>query len=61
MKRSLYLFLISFIITSCLSGGFLGACAAYENTVKIALGEEKRAVYISRQEIRFFDFEYSIK
>ena len=50
--------MISFIITACILGGFLGVCAAYENTVKIAYGEYKKAVEISDQGFRILDFKF---
>lgn len=60
IKKSVYLFLISFIFTSCLVFGFFGACIVYENTVKVAYGEYKTAVSINGGKIRIFDFEFNI-
>lgn len=57
-KRSVYLFTISFVITACIIGGFLATCIAYENIVKTAYGEYKRAVEIDGGRLRIFDFEY---
>lgn len=61
MKNSLYLFIISFVLTACITVGFSGACAVYENTVRTAYGEDKKAVDIYKYGIRIFDFEYKIK
>ncbi|MBR6902349.1 MAG: hypothetical protein IKN39_00485 [Clostridia bacterium] len=60
IKKSVYLFLISFVFTSCLVFGFFGACVVYENTVKVAYGEYKTAVSIHGGKIRIFDFEFNI-
>lgn len=60
IKKSVYLFLISFVFTSCLVFGFFGACVVYENTVKVAYGEYKAAVSIDGGKIRIFDFEIKI-
>ena len=60
MKKSIYLFSMSFMVTACILFGFLGVCAAYENTVKTAYGEYKHAVDIEKGGIRIFDFEYKI-
>ena len=49
MKKSIYLFSISFMVT---------ACILFENTVKTAYGEYKHAVDIEKGGIRIFDFEY---
>ena len=57
----MYVFLISFIFTSCLVFGFLGVCAAYENTVKEAYGEYKTAVSIDGGNLRILDFEFEIR
>lgn len=61
MKKSRYLFTISFVITSCILGGFFGFCTAYENTVKTARGEYRRAIDVNKDEIRIFDYVYRIK
>lgn len=60
IKKSIYFFLISFVFTSCIVFGFLSACIAYENTVKVAYGEYKTAVSIDGGKIRIFDFEFEI-
>ena len=62
MKRKFnraYYFTISFIISSCLMFGFLGVCAAYQNIVKTAYGEYKKAVEISENGFRILDFKYN--
>lgn len=60
LKRKTYFFIISFIITACITGGFFGVCVAYENTVKIAYGEYKKAVEIDGGKIRIFDFDFNL-
>lgn len=51
-------FYISWIIIMCVVFGWLGASAAYENTVQIAFGEYKSALEISDDTIRIFDFVF---
>ena len=55
-KKSLYYFTISFLISSCLMFGFLGVCAAYQNIVKTAYGDYKKAVDINENGLRILDF-----
>lgn len=55
--RTLYL---SLIIMSCLLFGWIGISSAYENTVEIAFGEQKKAIEITRDKIRILDFEIEI-
>lgn len=59
LKTKTYLFIISFVVTSCLICGFAGICISYENIVKTAYGEEKAAVSIDGGGIRILDFRFS--
>lgn len=61
-KTQTYLrtFFISLIIIMCLTFGWLGIAAAYENTVLVAFGEYKSAIEISDKEIRILDFVINI-
>ena len=61
LKNKTYLFIISFVITACVISGFFGVCAAYENTVKIAYGEYKKAVEIDGGKIRILDFDFTFR
>ncbi len=49
-------FYISFVIIMCLTLGWIGVSAAYENTVQVAFGEYKKAIEISNESIRILDF-----
>ncbi len=49
-------FYITLVILLCLSLGWIGISSAYENTVKIALGEEKSAIEFSDDKLRILDF-----
>ncbi len=51
--RTLY---ITLVIMLCVSLGWIGISAAYENTVLIAYGEYKSALEISEDCIRILDF-----
>lgn len=51
--RTLY---ITLIILLCVSLGWIGISAAYENTVFIAYGEYKSAIEVSKDSIRILDF-----
>lgn len=59
IKTKTYLFIISFIFTTCIMFGFLGVCVCYENIIKAAYGQEKTAVSIDGGKIRILDFEFS--
>ena len=56
--RTLYL---SLVIMSCLSFGWIGISSAYESTVQIAFGEQKKAIEITQEKIRILDFEIKLK
>ena len=56
--RSLY---ISLVIMMCLSFGWIGISQAYENTVKIAFGEDKKAVEYNDGTLRILDFIIEIQ
>ena len=60
LKKRTYFFIISFIVTSCLIYGFLGACIAYEKISEIAYGDKKTAVELSKNGFRIFDFEFNM-
>lgn len=51
--RTLY---IALVVIMCLSLGWIGISAAYENTVQVAFGEYKKAIEISEDNIRILDF-----
>ncbi len=51
--RTLY---ITLVIMLCLSLGWIGISTAYENTVRIAFGEYKKAIEINSDTIRILDF-----
>ena len=51
---------LSLVILSCLSFGWIGISSAYENTVKIAFGEEKKAIRLDNGNIYILDFEIEI-
>ena len=51
--RTLY---ITLIVIMCLSFGWIGVSQAYENTVKTAYGEYKKAIEINDKTIRILDF-----
>ena len=59
IKTKTYLFIISFVMTSCILIGFLGVCFAYENIVRTAFGQYKKAVDINENGIRILDFEFN--
>ena len=65
MKRSTKIYFrtlyISLVIIMCLCLGWIGISAAWENTVRIAFGEEKRAVEFENGKLRILDFEIEIK
>ena len=60
IRNRTYLFIISFVMSSCVLFGFLGVCIAYENIVRTAFGEYKNAVEISKDGIRILDYEFKI-
>ena len=60
LKTKAYLFIISFIFTSCIICGFAGVCICYENIVKTAYGQDKAAVSIDGGTIRILDYEFSL-
>ena len=51
--RTLY---ITLVIMLCVSLGWIGVSAAYENTVRIAYGEYRKAIEINKDTIRILDF-----
>lgn len=51
--RTLY---ITLVIMLCLSIGWIGISTAYENTVRVAYGEYKKAIEITKDSIRILDF-----
>ena len=51
--RTLY---ITLVIMLCISLGWIGVSAAYENTVRVAYGEYKKAIEINEDTIRILDF-----
>ena len=55
--RTLYL---SLIIMLCLSFGWIGISKAYENTVKIAFGEERKAIEFKNGKLYILDFVIEI-
>ena len=59
LKTKTYLFIISFVFTSCVILGFAGICVCYENIMKTAYGQDKAAVSIDGGGIRILDFEFS--
>lgn len=56
--RALY---ISLVIILCLCLGWIGISTAWENTVRIAFGEEKKAIELEDGKLRILDFEIDIK
>ena len=56
--RTLYL---SLVIMSCLCFGWIGISEAYENTVKIAFGEERKALEYKDGNLYILDFIINIK
>ena len=55
-KISIRAFRITIMILICLNIAFFGMSRAYENIRLVAFGEYKKAVEISNNEIRIFDF-----
>ena len=55
--RTLYL---SLVILACLSFGWIGISSAYESTVQIAFGEEKKAIRFDNGNIYILDFKIEI-
>ncbi len=51
--RTLY---ITLVILLCLSLGWIGVSTAYENIVRVAYGEYKKAIEINEDTIRILDF-----
>ena len=51
--RTLY---ITLVIMLCISLGWIGVSAAYENTVRVAYGEYKKAIEINEDTMRILDF-----
>jgi len=49
-------FYISLVVLLCVCLGWIGVSTAYENTVRIAYGEYKKAVEINSDSIRILDF-----
>lgn len=49
-------FYITLVIVLCLSLGWIGVSAAWQNTVQVAFGEYKKAIEISDETIRILDF-----
>ena len=49
-------FYITLVIILCLSIGWIGISSAYENIVRTAFGEYKKAIEINRDTIRILDF-----
>ena len=47
---------ISLVIIMCISLGWIGVSAAWENMVQIAFGEYKTAIEINHNTIRILDF-----
>lgn len=62
MKQATRLFFRSFflsaVVTGCLFFGVFGAIEAYQNTRRIGFGEEKSAVFVGKNKIRIFDWEW---
>lgn len=63
-NKNFKLFLRSAVITAvvlfCITAVFCGICKSYEEIRRISFGEEKSAVYISKDKIRILDFEFKI-
>ncbi len=49
-------FYISLVVIMCLSLGWIGISAAYENTVQTAFGECRSAIEIKDGKLRILDF-----
>lgn len=49
-------FYITLVIVLCLSLGWIGVSAAWQNTVQVAFGEYKKSIEISDETIRILDF-----
>lgn len=49
-------FYITLVIMLCVSIGWIGISAAYENTRQVAFGEYKKAIEINSETIRILDF-----
>ena len=61
MSEFLRKMIISTVVSSCIVFGFWTSCIAYEQMQKIGFGENKSAVEITSEEIRFFDFNIKLK
>lgn len=51
---------ITAVILSCVIGGGVGICRAYENTRRTAYGDYRPAVEYKDGILKFFDFEIEI-
>ncbi len=51
---------LSAVILLCIGFGVYGMIRAYENTRRIGFGEYKKAVEITDNSVRIFDFEWEI-
>lgn len=54
-------FIITITVLSCLIIGIGGVAAAYENTVRIAFGEYKKAFEINSEGFKILDFEVKFR
>lgn len=61
MSEFLRKMLISTVVSSCIVFGFWGSCVAYEKMQQIGFGENVKAIEITSEEIRIFDYEIKLK
>ncbi len=53
-------FFLTLISIGCICGVYLGFCRSYEAIRKTCFGDDRSAVILSEQYIKFFDFEFYI-
>ncbi len=61
MSNNFRKFYVSFLITSCITFGFLAVCLTYENIKATQTNQTRRAITIEDGKFYFFDYEYEFK
>lgn len=61
MSEFLRKMLISTVVSSCIVFGFWGSCVAYEKMQQIGFGERRKAIEITNEQIRLFDYTIKYK